>query len=71
MKSRLAVVEDWESLAREAGYEAGFKHPSHFIRWFRSRHGCTPMSVATNPPTNGHAMGVLATSAGPAARIEP
>jgi AraC-like DNA-binding protein len=106
MKSRLAMVEDWESLAlqvryhpralarhcesslrqlerffwdqfgqapqawlntirlkravemlaeyksvKEVAFELGFNHPSHFIRWFRSRHGCTPMSFATDPVT--------------------
>jgi AraC-like DNA-binding protein len=122
----MAIVEDWESLARKAGYhscvlachcqssvrqlerffrdrfgqspqewldaarlkratalllegrpvkevafEVGFKHPSHFIRWFRSWLECTPMSFAIDPAMCGRAPHALAPSAGQAASLEP
>src|SRR5439155_21729166 len=31
------------NIVKQAAYELGFRHPSHFIRKFKWVYGCTPM----------------------------
>jgi AraC-like DNA-binding protein len=45
------------SHVKEAAYELGFSHPSHFIRKFKALYHCTPMSFFTERcQTGSHAL---------------